>query len=144
MEYNIPVAFHFAVEFDDFLGSDVKFQQVNGLSVTMQTEDYIEGGENRFVHKLPVRTNYATLELKRGFFIDSELTDWVRDALEKFKIRPMNLVVKLLNQDHEPLVWWKVINAYPIEWTIDSFNAEESKLVIESMKLNYQYFVMDK
>jgi len=110
----------------------------------METEDYIEGGELRFVHKVPVRTSYAQLELKRGLLIDSKLIDWVKEAIEQFKIKPLDLVIKLLNESHEPLAYWQVVSAYPVEWTIDAFNAEESKIVIESLKLNYQYFSMRK
>lgn len=154
MDYTIPVGFHFSVEFlpgfnnqpkVDFVKSDMQFQEVNGLSVTVETEDYIEGGENRFVHTLPVRTKYADLELKRGLVVnDSGITDWIKSALEDFNFSPVNLVIMLLNEQHEPLVTWQVYNAIPIEWTIDSFNAMESKLVIESLKLSYQYFEMKK
>lgn len=144
MEYNLPVGFHFRVEFlsNGFNGNDIKFQQVNGLSVTLETEDYVEGGENRFVHKLPVRTSYGQLELKRGMLLDSKITEWVKLALEKFEIVPLDLIVTLLNENHTPLASWNIKSAYPVEWTIDAFNAEESKLVIETLKLNYQYFNM--
>ncbi len=144
MEYYPPVGFHFRVEFlsSGFSENDIKFQEVNGLSVTLETEDYVEGGENRFVHKLPVRTAYANLELKRGLLLDSKISDWVRSTLEDFEIRPLDLIVTLLNEAHAPLASWNIKGAYPIEWTINSFNAEESKLVVESLKLNYQYFNM--
>lgn len=143
-DYFPPVGFHFRVEFlsGDFNSNDMNFQEVSGLSVTLETEDYVEGGENRFVHKLPVRTSYTSLELKRGLLLDSKITEWVKAALEQFEIQPLDLLVTLLNEAHEPLASWNIKNAYPVEWTIDAFNAEESKLVIESLKLNYQYFNM--
>lgn len=139
-EYH-PVGFHFLVTFElETHSQDVQFQEVSGLNVTVETESFAEGGENRFVHTLPVRTKYAELELKRGLLIGSGITKWVRDAIEKFRFHPVNISISLLNENHEPLRSWYVINAIPIDWSIDSFNAGESKIVIESFKLNYQRF----
>ena len=137
-----PVGFHFLVAFEMPLltPNDFKFREVSGLTVTVNTEDFAEGGENRFVHSLPVRTKYNDLELKRGMFIGSAIVKWIRDAVEKFEFNPVNLTISLLNQTHTPLMAWRIINAYPVEWVVDSFNAEESKIVIETIKLKYQYF----
>jgi phage tail-like protein len=137
-----PVGFHFLVEFD-LAGAgrpDARFREVSGLNVTVETETFAEGGENRFVHDLPVRTQYGDLELKRGLLIDSRLTDWVRNAVEQFIFEPINVTVKLLNPEHQPLVTYHIINAYPIEYAWDSLNAEESKILVETIRLKYQYF----
>ena len=49
-----PSAFYFKVVFGATLGmTDTSFQDVSGISTEVTTEDVIEGGENRFVHKLP-------------------------------------------------------------------------------------------
>ena len=44
---------------------------MSGLSVEYDVEEFKEGGENRFTHKLPVRTKYADLVLKRGMLTGS-------------------------------------------------------------------------
>jgi len=46
----------------------------------------------------------------------------------------------LLNEEHEPLMTWNVVHAYPLKWAMADFNAEESKLVIETIELAYNYF----
>ena len=144
--YYPPVGFHFLVEFEG-LGSqekDHQFQAVSGLSVDIETEDIAEGGENRFKHKLPVKTKYPNLTLKRGMLIDSAVIDWCRDALENFSFNPVNLTIKLLNDEHQPLVSWNVVHAYPVKWSVEDFNAEESKLVVENVELTYNYFTLIK
>ncbi|MFH6989278.1 phage tail protein [Flavobacterium collinsii] len=144
--YYPPVGFHFLVEFQG-LGSkekDHQFQSVSGLSVDIETEEIAEGGENRFKHKLPVKTKYPNLTLKRGILIDSAVIDWCRDAIENFSFKPVNLTVKLLNSEHKPLVSWNVVHAYPVKWSVEDFNAEESKLVIENFELTYNYFTVIK
>ncbi|SHF73719.1 phage tail protein [Flavobacterium defluvii] len=144
--YYPPVGFHFLVEFEG-LGSkekDHQFQSVSGLSVDIETEEIAEGGENRFKHKLPVKTKYPNLTLKRGILIDSVVIDWCRDAIENFSFKPVNLTIKLLNEEHQPLISWNVVHAYPVKWAVEDFNAEESKLVVESFELTYNYFTLIK
>lgn len=138
-EYYPPLGFHFKVEFSDFPG-EYQFQSVDGLNVDVDTENFAEGGENRFEHKLPVRTKYPNLILKRGLVVDSDLVKWCRDAVENFSFKPTNLIVKLLNEKHEPLLSWNVVHAWPVKLKMTGFNAEENKIAIETIELSYNYF----
>ena len=78
--------------------------------------------------------------LKRGLLVDSTVIDWCKRAVENFDFQPIDLMVKLLNEKHEPLLYWNVVHAYPIKWAIADFNAEESKVVIETIELVYNYY----
>lgn len=143
--YYPPVGFHFKVEFpsnieDADTTNDYQFQSVSGLSVDLETEEIAEGGENRFKHKIPIRTKYPNLVLKRGMLVGSGMIKWCKKALENFEIVPVNLTVKLLNEKHEPLLTWNIVHAYPVKWSVGDFNAEENKLVIETLELSYNYF----
>ena len=121
---------------------DVQFQSVSGLSVDIETEEFAEGGENRFKHKFPVRSKFPNLILKRGLVADSELIKWCRNAIESFQFEPVDLTVKLLNENHEPLITWNVVHVYPVKWDVADFNAEESKVAIETIELAYNYFTL--
>jgi phage tail-like protein len=136
-----PVGFSFWVSFEISDASvDVAFQDVAGIAMELQTEDVVEGGENRFTQKLPTRAAYTPLVLKRGLAVSSPLTAWCRDAIENLSIRPTSVLVALLNERKEPLVAYRFLNAYPLKWSISNFNAETSSVVIESLELYYQYF----
>lgn len=136
-----PVGFSFWVSFEISDSSiDIAFQDVAGIGMELQTEDIVEGGENRFTQKLPTRANYTPLVLKRGLAIQSPLTDWIRDAVENLSITPTTIIVALLNEKKEPLIAYRFLNAYPLKWSVSNFNAESSNIVIESMELYYQYF----
>ncbi|HNW50971.1 MAG TPA: phage tail protein [Prolixibacteraceae bacterium] len=137
--YYPPLGFHFSVEFA-WSKNEFQFQTVSGLSVDLEVEEIAEGGENRFKHKLPVKNKYPNLVLKRGLLIDSDLNKWCRKALEGFEFKPTDLTVKLLNEEHKPLATWNVVHAYPVKWSISDFNAEESKIMIETIELVYNYF----
>lgn len=140
--YYPPVGFHFSVEFTGLGTSekDHQFQSVSGLTVDIETEEVAEGGENRFKHKIPGRTKYPNLVLKRGLLVDSAVVDWCKNAVENFEFEPIDLIVKLLNEKHEPLLSWNIVHAYPIKWSIADFNAEESKVVIETIEIVYNYY----
>ena len=142
--YYPPVGFHFKVEFNGITtkDTDFQFQSVAGLSVDIETEEFSEGGENRFKHKCPVRTKFPNLVLKRGMVTDSNLIDWCRDAIESFLFEPVDLTVKLLNEENEPLVTWNVVHAYPVKWNVSDLSAEESKIVVETIELSYNYFTL--
>ncbi|WGH74163.1 phage tail protein [Tenacibaculum tangerinum] len=142
MSYYPPVGFSFQVAFEDISTSkgDNSFQSVSGLSVDLETEEIAEGGENRFKHTIPVRSKYPNLVLKRGMLVDSEVIKWCRKALENFEIKPVTVNVMLLGEDGDAIQNWEVRHAYPVKWTVGDFNAEESKLVIETLELTYNYF----
>lgn len=183
--YYPPVGFYFGVSivgFEDTI--DAEFQSVSGLSVDIETEEYAEGGENRFKHKVPVRTKFPNLVLKRGLVVKkSSLLDWCRNATENFQFEKRQIIVTLYtNGDtqskntnssqsksipysapdpHVPnpfrktatsseeskspakaLMVWTIEGCFPIKWSVDDFNATESKIVLESLELAYSYFTV--
>jgi phage tail-like protein len=142
INYYPPAGFHFAVQFlnPQFAVIDSMFQSVAGLSVEMETMEVVEGGENRFKHKLPVSARYPNLVLKRGMIPDSTLLRWCRNATENFEFLPMDLVVTLLGPAMVPLKVWSIKGAYPVKWEVSELNAMESKIVVETLELTYQYF----
>lgn len=136
-----PVGFSFWVSFE-FSNEkvDMAFQDVSGIGMELQTEDLIEGGENRYTQKLPLRASNTPLVLKRGLAIQSSLTSWCADAIQNLDINPTSVIVALLNENREPIIAYRFLNAYPLKWSISNFNAESSNIVIESLELYYQTF----
>jgi phage tail-like protein len=144
--YYPPVGFHFKVE---VLGidrdeQDIRFTDVGGLGFELSTSEVAEGGQNRFVQKYPGGGKYQDLVLKRGMFPDSKIIVWIKKCIENFDIEPKNIVVHLLNEEHEPLVTWNVVNAYPTKWSVSDLSASNNKVVVESIQFAYQYFSVSK
>jgi phage tail-like protein len=143
--YYPPVGFHFRVE---VLGmsndNDMRFTEVSGLSVEVSTEEVAEGGENRFIQKYPTRRKYPELVLKRGLLVASEVFGWIRDCVDRDRIEPKNIDVKLLNDEHEPLLTWHVVNAFPTKWAVSDLNATANTVVVETLQLYYQYFTVER
>jgi phage tail-like protein len=113
--------------------------------VEYDSETIKEGGENRFEHKLPVRSKYPDLSLKRGMLTDSDLIKWFLDILQQrdfINNKPAELNISLLNEQHQPLRTWNVKNAWPKKWSVSDLNAQENTLVIETLDLSYSYFTL--
>ncbi len=115
--YPLP-GFHFKVIFTNLSSDadiDTRFQEVSGLNVELSTEELSEGGENRFVYKLPVRAKFPNLILKRGMptIQASPLIDWVKDAIYHFEFKQCSILVNLLNEKHEAAASWAFDGVYP-------------------------------
>ncbi|GAB4396907.1 MAG: hypothetical protein OHK0053_12070 [Microscillaceae bacterium] len=150
-----PLGFHFSVRLVDQLSSsgtspkpegqskEAGFQEVTGLSADYQTEEIAEGGENRFVHKVPKGVRYPNLVLKRGAVIKtSPLVKWCEETIHQtvFPIKPKIVVISLLNQQHKVMMAWNVLQAYPVKYEVSGFNAESTQLLVESIELVYRRF----
>lgn len=123
---------------------DSSFQEVSGISVEYDTEPVTEGGENRFVHKLPVRTKYPNLVLKRGLVTTlSPLSEWCATTFESNFGTPVelkNVAVVLMDESGMPLVSWSFTNAWPVKMQVSDLQAMENKIVVETLELSYQYY----
>jgi len=68
------------------------------------------------------------------------LTGWLKDAYENNKVRPVDIDILLLNEEHKPLAKWKVIHAWPKSWKTSELNAEKGEVLIETIELAYNRF----
>ena len=129
-DFVLPVAFHFTVA---FTGSgapevpDAAFQEVQGLETEMEVETVVEGGENRFAHKLPKPAKHPNLSLKRGLADKSSgLATWCAEVLEGGLARPVKtkaVQISLCDADGAPVASWNVANAWPVKWRAGGFDA---------------------
>ncbi|MFQ6030360.1 MAG: phage tail protein, partial [Dehalococcoidia bacterium] len=147
-DYPIP-AFHFSVGFGQQSGApDTSFQEVTGIGSEIQTEDFVEGGENRYVHRLPTAVRHPQLELKRGIAkIDSPLVEWCSSILEKgfsAPIVPKLIHVFLLDEKQDPIRAWSFDNAYPVNWEVENFGSTKNEVAIEKIVLSYNSSIREK
>jgi phage tail-like protein len=139
-DYPLP-AFHFQVKFTDTILGDTSFQEVTGLAHELDTEEVAEGGENRFVHRLPRGVKNPRLVLKRAVaWAGSPLVRWCKSTLEGGigePLQPKNLLVFLLDETAMPVRAWGIENAYPVKWEVESFGATKNEVAIEKIELVY-------
>ena len=51
--------------------------------------------------------------------------------------------IKLLNEEHQPLMHWTINNVWPRSWKIGELNAERGEVLIETLELNYNYLILN-
>ncbi|MGX5820938.1 phage tail protein [Chitinophaga lutea] len=141
-----PAGFYFKVVIDGMPESDSEFQELSGLTMSLDTQSVKEAGENRFTHQLPLPARAEPLVLKRGLKVSSPLVEWCRKAIEEFSFAPRNLHVFLLDTEGgahgapRPLMSWHLVHAYPTKWEISGFNALNSEIAIETIQIQYNFF----
>ena len=148
--YIPPCGFYFRVEFVGIDGmeddKEQRFQEVSGLSFEVETEELKEGGENRFVYKLPKRTKYPNLVLKRGLLKGTKILDWIKAAQDGYFIaldygfKPADILITLMDEEGGEAAVWNVVQAYPLKLTTADFKAHENTIVVETIEMAYQYF----
>ena len=70
--------FMFEVRIDGI--TQAAFTEVTLPALKVETEDVKAGGQNGYVHKLPIRVNAGTLTLKNGIGIGNQLLLWYQQV----------------------------------------------------------------
>lgn len=134
------VGFRFKVQFsglDDIV--DMSFQEVSGLEMKVETETMREGGEYAFTYLLPKGITHPNIVLKRGLPVVSKLSEWVRTSMENFDFKPLLVTISLMDEDKKPILTWQVHQAWPVEWSLNTLNASNSEIVVETLTLAYAH-----
>ncbi len=134
-------------KFDDNSGNkgyDASFQEISGITTEIPVEEIQEGGENRFVHRVPQPLKYSNLVLKRGVVTDSsDLSKWCQSTINSgfaSHIELKDVLVRLLSDQNETILDWTFINAYPVKWEYSALDASKNQILVQTIELCYQRF----
>lgn len=113
------------------------FTECTGLDASLQVEDYIEGGENSYVHKFPTRVTYPNIILKRGVGFSEDLWNW-HFSFVSGKGTRRDGIIALQNEEHIPIKLWFFKRGLPVKWTGPTLNASQSAVAIESIEIAHE------
>lgn len=143
-EYFPPGGYNFGISLYGLEGPDSMWQEVSGLEVEHEVENIIEGGINGHALRLPTRVKFQNLVLKRGLMTSmSPMAIWIQSILLNNLadlIVPMDLSLSLYDDQGSQVMGWTFFRAYPIKWKVSDFNAQENKIVTETMEFAFQFF----
>ena len=137
MATNYPlVKFHFQVEWG---GTSIGFTEVSGLDVETEIVEYRQGASPEYSKiKMPGMQKFGNITLKRGTFAtDNEFFNWW-NSVKLNKIERRDITISLLNEEHEPVVTWKVKNAWPTKIQSTDLKADGNEVAIESMEVVHE------
>lgn len=145
-DYPLP-KFHFQV---DWGGTQIGFTEVSGLDVETEVIEYRHGASPEY-HKTkqPGMTKFSNITLKRGTFkSDNEYYDWWKET-KLFEegnatgsIYRRDITIKLLDENHQPVVVWKVKRAWPTKVQSTDLKADGNEIAIESIELVHEGLVI--
>ncbi len=137
--YPLP-KFHFLVEWG---GTSIGFTEVSGLEVETEVIEYRNGASLEYSKtKMPGMRKYSNITLKRGTFrSDNEFFEWF-NSVQLNKIQRRDITISLLNEEHEPVVVWKVKNAWPSKVQSTDLKADGNEVAIETLELVHEGLVI--
>lgn len=131
-DYPLP-KFHFQV---DWGGTRIGFTEVTGLGTETEVIEYRDGANPGYSkQKIPGMQKFGNVTLKRGVFAsDNEYFDWW-NTVSLNTVTRRDVTVSLLNEAHEPVMVWKVKNAWPAKITSPDLKSDGNEIAIESIEL---------
>lgn len=125
--------YHFQVNWG---GTRIGFQRVSGLKISTEVIEYRNGASPTYTsEKIPGQIHYNNIRLIRGVArADNDFFQWW-NTIQLNKIEKRDLTISLLNEEHEPVLVWKVKDAFPVEIEWDNLDASESKVYLEHLEI---------
>ena len=141
-----PTSATFVVEVDGRqLG---QFREASGLSVTVEVEEVVEGGQNFHTHKLPGRFTFTNVTLRRGLTEDNGLIAWIDEVtaggFEKKgkKLKRNTVAIILMSADGKRLRTWTLQEAFPVSWKGPDFSLANDDFLVEEVEIAHHGFTV--
>jgi len=137
--YPLP-KFHFRVEWG---GSNIGFSEVSGLNIENKLIEYRDGASPEYSKiKMPGMREFSNITLKRGVFAgDNEFFNWL-NTISLNAVERRDITLTLLNEKHEPVVVWKIKNAFPVKIQSTDLKADGSEVAIEQLDIAHEGLVI--
>ncbi|HEY3625647.1 MAG TPA: phage tail protein [Terracidiphilus sp.] len=114
------------------------FSEVRGLELSIDVVEYRPGdAKGNTEQKLPGMYKSADVTLKRGLTRDLSLWNWINSGLNG-NITRTSVAIVLLDQADNPVLVWKLRNAWPRKWSGPALNAGCSDVAIEELELAHE------
>ena len=113
------------------------FRECSGLEAETEVLSYEEGGVNDHPHKLPGRTKFPNVSLKRGMTDSKTLWEWYSKVIDG-KIERKNVSIVLYDQQGSEVKRWSFERAYPTKWVSPGIKSDENAVAIETLEMVHE------
>ena len=133
--YPLP-GFHFSV---DLGGVIMNCSEVSGLDMELEEISYRDGAEQTFgTQKMSGLRKGSDVEIKKGIFADDkDYYEWFNEVAMNTPVRK-DVTISLLDEEHTPVMTWKLINAWPKKISGPSLKSDGNEVAIESMTIVHE------
>ncbi len=134
-QYPLP-KFHFRVEWG---GERLGFTEVTGLDMQVEAIEYRDGNSPEYSKiKMPGMHKFSNITLKRGSVAgDSDFYKWI-NKISLNQAERRDVIIKLLNERHDPVLSWKAKNTFPIKVQASDLKADGNEVAIETVELAHE------
>lgn len=135
-EYPLP-RFQFQV---DWGGAKISFMEVTGMDMQVDPIEYRHSDSKDFSKiKMPGMRKYNNITLKRGKFEqDFDFNNWLDEIANERVNARRDLVIRLLNEKHEPVAVWKATRCFPIKITSPDLKSDANEVAVESIEIAHE------
>jgi phage tail-like protein len=113
------------------------FTECSGLEMSLDPEEYREGGRNGEVLQFPNRVKWSKITLKKGIGASTALWDWHYGFVQGIGKRRDGLIV-LMNDLHVPHNIWYFRRGLPTRYTGPTLNATQNTVAIETIEIAHE------
>ena len=113
------------------------FSECTGLDMSLDIEEYKEGGNNGLTLRFPTRVKWSNLRLKKGIATSDDLWLWHFGFVQGQVLR-RDGVVTLQDEQQNPVKTWSFTRGLPVKWTGPSLNAAQNQIAIEELEIAHE------
>ena len=136
-ENGLTLRFMVTLDHDTGLG---KWTKVEGLVVEYEIQEYKEGGNNAFIHRLPGRRKYQTIKLTRPLDKDSgRVAKLISDVIKPGKRHTAQITA--LDAAGTQVTAWALDGVLVSKWTGPNFDVGGKDTAFESLELVHNGFL---
>jgi len=116
------------------------FMACEGLGCEVVVEQREEGGNNSFVHQLPVRLKYSNIKLTRPLnSASAKVAEWFASMAGDLKYSTAHIAA--CTAEGTVIAEWHLRDVMPVKWQGPALNVETLKAATESLELAHHGFL---
>lgn len=136
MANQLLTPFSFLVEWGDVR---IGFTEVTGLERIIEPIEYREGSSRSFSkQKLPGMETNSNVTLKQGMMQgDIGFYQWI-NTVQMNTIERRDVTIKLLNENLEPAMTWRLVNCFPVKYQAAELKADANEVAIQTLEIAHE------
>ncbi len=136
MSASVISQYHFRV---DWGGTRTGFMEVSGLDIEIQAVQFREGSSpDDSFRKIPGLRKFSDITLKRVIVKgDNDFFEWINTKITG-NIERRDVIISLLNEEHNPVVVWKIRHAFPVHYYGPVLMSADGGPAVETLVLTHE------
>lgn len=136
MSQSVISRYHFSAEWG---GTRTGLLEISGLDIEIEAVTFREGSSpDDSFRKIPGLRKFSNITFKREIIRgDNDFFNWI-NTKQIGAIERRDITISLLNEDHNPVVVWKVRNAFPVHYFGPVLDSNDGGLAVETLIITHE------